>query len=161
MDTSFILYALAFLLVATGIAGLILPAIPGLPLMYGGLLLAAGANGFERIGWVPLLALGILTAISLLVDVLATVAGARRVGASRLALAGSAVGTLAGLFFMPLGLFVGPFAGALAGEYLHGRRLGQAARVGLGTWLGIVLGIAIKLGLAAAMLMVFAIAWFV
>lgn len=161
MDLSFILYALAALLVAAGIAGIILPAIPGVPLMYAGFLLAAGTDGFERIGWVPLLVLGVLTAISLLVDVLSTVAGAQRVGASRLALAGSVIGTLAGLFFMPLGLFVGPFAGALAGEYLHGRKLGQATKVGLGTWLGIVLGIALKLGLAAAMLMVFAIAWFV
>jgi uncharacterized protein YqgC (DUF456 family) len=83
------------------------------------------------------------------------------VGASRLALVGSAVGTVAGLFFMPIGLFVGPFLGALGGEYLHGRKLGQATKVGLGTWLGIVLGVAFKLGLAMTMVAVFAVAWFV
>ena len=60
MDLSFILYALAALLVAAGMAGIILPAIPGVPLMYAGFLLAAGTDGFERIGWVPLLALGVL-----------------------------------------------------------------------------------------------------
>ena len=67
---------------------------------------------------------------------------------------------MVGLFFMPIGLFVGPFLGALGGEYLHGRQLGQATKVGFGTWLGIVLGVAIKLGLAVAMVGVFAIAWF-
>ncbi|MNM60132.1 hypothetical protein D3C81_714030 [compost metagenome] len=67
---------------------------------------------------------------------------------------------MVGLFFMPIGLFVGPFAGALLGEYLHGRKLGQATKVGLGTWLGIVLGVALKLGLAMTMIGLFAAAWF-
>lgn len=161
MDYSFILYLLAALLVIVGIAGVILPALPGLPLVFAGLLVAAWADGFTRVGWLPLVVLGVLTALSIVVDVLATTLGAQRLGASRMALAGSVLGTVAGLFFMPIGLFVGPFLGALFGEYLHGRRLGQATRVGFGTWLGIVLGVALKLGLAVAMLGVFAIAWFV
>ncbi|MHC6218486.1 DUF456 domain-containing protein [Stenotrophomonas acidaminiphila] len=161
MDYSFILYLLATLLVIVGIAGVILPALPGLPLVFAGLLVAAWADGFTRVGWLPLVVLGVLTALSIVVDVLATTLGAQRLGASRMALAGSVLGTVAGLFFMPIGLFVGPFLGALLGEYLHGRRLGQATRVGFGTWLGIVLGVALKLGLAVAMLGVFAIAWFV
>ena len=61
---------------------------------------------------------------------------------------------------MPIGLFVGPFVGALAGELMHGRELQQAAKVGFGTWLGIVLAVVLKLGLACAMLGVFALAWF-
>ena len=161
MDYSFILYLLAALLVIVGIAGVILPALPGLPLVFAGLLVVAWADGFTRVGWLPLVVLGVLTALSIVVDVLATTLGAQRLGASRMALAGSVLGTVAGLFFMPIGLFVGPFLGALLGEYLHGRRLGQATRVGFGTWLGIVLGVALKLGLAVAMLGVFAIAWFV
>ncbi|MGE8280403.1 MAG: DUF456 domain-containing protein [Stenotrophomonas sp.] len=160
MDYSFILYVLGALLVLVGIAGIILPALPGVPLVFVGLLLAAWGDGFERVGWIPLVVLGVLTIISVIVDVIATVAGAQKVGASKLALIGSAVGTIAGLFFMPIGLFVGPFAGALLGEYLHGRHLGQATKVGLGTWLGIVLGVALKLGLAMAMLGVFVAAWF-
>jgi uncharacterized protein YqgC (DUF456 family) len=69
------------------------------------------------------------------------------------------LGSVAGLFFMPIGLFVGPFVGALAGEYWHGRQLQQATKVGLGTWLGIVLGTAAKLALALAMVGLFAAAW--
>ncbi|WP_313400260.1 DUF456 domain-containing protein [Stenotrophomonas sp.] len=160
MDYSFIFYLVAALLVIVGIAGIILPALPGVPLVFVGLLVAAWGDGFERVGWLPLVVLGVLTVISVIVDVIATVVGAQKVGASKLALLGSAIGTVVGLFFMPIGLFVGPFAGALLGEYLHGRQLGQATKVGLGTWLGIILGVALKLGLAMTMLGVFAAAWF-
>lgn len=160
MDHSFIFYLVGALLVLIGIAGIILPALPGVPLVFAGLLVAAWGDGFERVGWLPLVVLGALTIISVVVDVLSTVIGAQKVGASKLALLGSAIGTVVGLFFMPIGLFVGPFAGALIGEYLHGRKLGQATKVGLGTWLGIVLGIAFKMGLAMAMVGVFAMAWF-
>ncbi|TDB27763.1 DUF456 domain-containing protein [Stenotrophomonas sp. ATCM1_4] len=161
MDYSFIFYTVAALLVLTGIAGIILPALPGVPLVFVGLLVAAWTEGFERVGWITLVVLGVLTVISIIIDIISTVIGAKKVGASRLALVGSAVGTVAGLFFMPIGLFVGPFLGALGGEYLHGRKLGQATKVGLGTWLGIVLGVAFKLGLAMTMVAVFAVAWFV
>lgn len=160
MDYSFIFYLVGALLVVVGIAGIILPALPGVPLVFVGLLLAAWGDGFNRVGWLPLVVLGVLTVISIVVDVISTIAGAKKVGASKLALIGSAIGTVAGLFFMPIGLFVGPFIGALAGEYMHGRQLGQATKVGFGTWLGIVLGVALKLGLAITMVGVFALAWF-
>ncbi|KRG67676.1 membrane protein [Stenotrophomonas terrae] len=160
MDYSFIFYLVGALLVLVGIAGIILPALPGVPLVFVGLLLAAWGDGFNRVGWLPLVVLGVLTVISIIVDVISTIAGAKKVGASKLALIGSAIGTVAGLFFMPIGLFVGPFIGALAGEYMHGRQLGQATKVGFGTWLGIVLGVALKLGLAITMVGVFALAWF-
>ncbi len=161
MDYSFIFYLIAALLVIVGLAGIILPVLPGIPLVFVGLLIAAWTEGFERVGWLPLVVLGVLTLISIVVDILSTVVGAQKVGASKKALLGAAIGTVAGLFFMPIGLFVGPFAGAAVGEYLHGRQLGQATKVGLGTWLGIVLGVALKLGLAMAMIGVFAAAWFV
>lgn len=144
-----------------GFAGLILPAIPGVPLVFAGMLLAAWAGDFREVGAVTLVVLGLLTALSVVVDILATVLGAKRVGASRKALVGAMVGTVVGLFFGLLGLFAGPFLGALAGELWHGRQLGQATRVGVGTWLGIVLGSVLKLGLAFAMLGLFAFAWLV
>lgn len=143
-----------------GIAGLILPALPGLPLVFSGMLLAAWAGDFQQVGWVTLVVLGLLTALSIAIDILATLVGAKRVGASRKALIGALVGTVVGLFFGPVGLFAGPFVGALLGELWHGRQLGKAARVGLGTWLGILLGTVLKLGLAFAMLGLFVFAWF-
>jgi uncharacterized protein YqgC (DUF456 family) len=100
----------------------------------------------------------------MLVDFWAAALGAKRVGASRLALLGALLGTVAGVFLGPVGLFVGPFVGALLGQLLHGRslagaKLGHAARVGIGTWIGIVFGIALKLMLAFAMLGLFAWSW--
>jgi uncharacterized protein YqgC (DUF456 family) len=153
MDYSFMYYLIGALLVVAGFLGVVLPALPGLPLVFAGLLLAAWGDGFERVGWLPLAAIGALALLSLLVDFLANVYGAQRLGASPKALWGSVIGTFAGLFFLPVGLFVGPFVGAWAGEYWH-------TRVGLGTWLGILLGAASKLALGFCMLGVFAFAWF-
>lgn len=160
MDLQALYYLLAGLLILVGIAGTVLPALPGLPLVFAGMLLAAWAGNFQDVGWVVLVILGVLTAASVAVDLFATAVGAKRVGASRLAIAGAFVGTFAGLFFGPLGLFTGPFVGALGGELLHGREVRKATRVGFGTWLGIVLGVVLKLGLAFAMLGLFAFAWF-
>ena len=153
-------YALAVVLILIGIAGVVLPALPGLPLVFAGMMLAAWAGDFQQIGWVTLVVLGLLTALSFAADIFSTAIGAQRVGASRKALWGTVIGTFAGLFFMPIGLLAGPFIGALAGELWHGRDVGQAAKVGLGTWLGIVLGVVLKLGLTFAMLGLFVFAWF-
>lgn len=160
MDPTPIYYVLAGLLILAGIVGTVLPALPGLPLVFAGMLLAAWAGNFQEVGWVPLLVLGLLTLLSLGIDFLATSMGAKRVGASKLAVAGAVLGTFAGLFFGPVGLFAGPFVGALGGELIHGREVRKAAKVGFGTWLGIVFGIVLKLGLAFAMVGLFAFAWF-
>lgn len=160
MDIQSLYYVLAVVLILIGIAGVILPALPGLPLVFAGMLLAAWAGDFEQIGWGVLVVLGLLTLLSVGVDFFATLIGAKRVGASRKALLGAVLGTFAGLFFSPLGLFAGPFVGALLGELWHGRQIGQAAKVGLGTWLGILVGVVLKLGLAFAMLGLFLFAWF-
>jgi uncharacterized protein YqgC (DUF456 family) len=160
LDPQSLYYVLAVVLILVGIAGVVLPALPGLPLVFLGMLLAGWAGDFQQIGWGVLVVLGLLTLVSVGVDVFATVIGAKRVGASRKALLGAVLGTFAGLFFGPIGLFAGPFVGALLGELWHSRELGQAAKVGLGTWLGIVVGVVLKLGLAFAMLGLFLFAWF-
>ena len=149
------------MLILVGIAGVILPALPGLPLVFIGMLLAAWAGDFQQISWPALTRLGLLTLVSVVVDFLATALGAKRVGASRKALIGAVIGSLVGLFFGIIGLFAGPFIGALVGELWHSRKLHLAAKVGLGTWLGIVIGTVLKLGLAFAMLGLFVVAWFI
>lgn len=164
MNPQPLLYILAIVLMVIGLIGTILPALPGLPLVFAGMLLAAWTGGFEQVGAGMLAVLGGLTLLSLLIDFWATAVGAKRVGASKLAVIGAVIGTFGGIFFGPIGLFVGPFAGALIGELLHGRKsvqgLGQAARVGFGTWLGIVFAVVLKLTLAFAMLGLFTLAWF-
>lgn len=164
MEAQTALYFLAVLLVVIGLAGTVLPALPGLPLMFAGMLLAAWVGDFQQIGIATVVVLGLLTLLSLGIDFWATAVGAKRVGASRKAVLGAVAGTVVGLFFGPIGIFVGPFAGALAGELVHRRKLGRgdlgdAARIGFGTWLGIVFGVALKLTLAFAMIGLFVLAW--
>src|SRR5690606_13874924 len=150
MEGQTLYYLIALLLVLVGIAGAVLPAIPGLPLVFAGMLLAAWAGGFEQIGIWTLLVLAALTLESIGGDRLAAAAGARCVGASRLVVVCALSGALVGLFFGRPGGFAGPCVGAVCGE-LGARRglasagLGQATRSGVGTWFGIFVGIVLKL----------------
>lgn len=159
MDIQTLYYLIAAALVLLGLAGTILPALPGVPVVFAGMLLAAWANDFEQVGPWTLLVLGLLTLLSVAIDLLATAVGAKRVGASRLALVGAVIGTVAGLFFGVIGLIAGPFIGALVGQLMHDRHLGRATRVGVGTWLGMLVGAVLKVGVLFAMLGVFAVAW--
>lgn len=159
MDTTFILFALAALLILVGLAGTILPALPGLPLVFAGMLLAAWAEDFTRVSAWTMALLALLTLASLAVDIGATAMGAKRVGASKSAMFGAALGTLLGGIFLNIpGLLLGPFIGAMAGELIQGREWRAASKVGFGTWLGLALGTALKLALAFAMLGIFTIA---
>jgi hypothetical protein len=97
--------------------------IPGALLIFIGLLLAAWADGFARVGAVGLSIIGALGLLSWGADFAATVMGAKRVGASPLALAGATIGGLVGLFLGLAGLVLGPFVGAVAGELIARRNL--------------------------------------
>jgi uncharacterized protein YqgC (DUF456 family) len=148
-------YAAAALLVAVGLAGTVLPVLPGALFVFAGLLLAAWADGFAYVGWVALAIIGALGLASMTLDLAASTLGAKRVGASPLALAGATVGALAGLFFGVPGIVFGPFVGAVLGELAARRDLLQAGKVGLGTWLGLLVAAIAKLVLAFAMIAVF------
>ena len=161
METEPVLMLLAVALVVVGVIGTVLPALPGAPLVFLGLLLAAWADHFQKVGWFTLLVLAILTILTFVVDFMAASFGAKRVGASWLALAGAAVGMIVGLFFNIPGLILGPFLGAVLGEYLARRNWAQARRVGFGTWLGMLLGIAGKLALIFTMVGIFVLAYLI
>lgn len=152
------LFVLAGLLIIAGLAGTLLPVLPGIPLMYTGMLLAAWADRFEHIGTFTLVLLGAMCLLALALDFLASLLGAKRVGASGWALLGSAIGTIAGLFFGLVGVLIGPFAGAVAGELIAGGTLRRATSVGFGTWIGLLFGALAKVALAFTMLGVFGLA---
>ena len=156
----FLLWTLAAILVVVGLAGTLLPALPGVPLVFGGLLIAAWIGDFQRIGWPTLMILALLTVLAVGVDLLASLLGAKRVGASKLALFGAAIGSIVGIFFGLVGIFIFPFLGAVAGELIARREMGQAAKVGVATWLGLLFGALAKLALALSMIGVFVIAYF-
>ena len=161
MELQVLWYVLAAALIAVGLAGTIVPVLPGVPVVFAGMLLAAWADGFAHVGTVTLVVLGMLAAIALVIDVIAGLHGARRVGASRQAVVGAALGTIVGLFLGIPGLLVGPFAGALLGELVAGSGMHKATRVGAGAWLGYVLGAVAKLAICFAMLGIFALAFLI
>lgn len=154
-----LLWILAVLLVIVGVAGTVVPMLPGTPIVFAGLLLAAWIDDFARVGSVPLVVLGMLTALSLLVDFAASVLGAQRAGATRAAVTGAALGAVAGLFFGLAGLILGPFAGAFLGQYLATRDFAGSGKAGWGTLVGFIAGSLAKLVLAIAMVVIFAVAY--
>jgi len=156
-----LLWIIAGALVVAGIIGTVAPALPGPVLVFAGLLMAAWIDGFENVGWAPLTVLGVLTALSFVADIVATGAGAKKAGASKQAVIGAAIGTIVGIFFGIIGIFVGPFVGAAAGEFLAKRDLVRAGKVGYATLFGLVIGAAMKIALALAMVGVFVTAYLV
>ena len=153
-----ILWAIAIALILIGVAGTVLPALPGATLVFGGIVLAAWIDQFTRIPVWLIAVLGVLTAISWVVDYAAAALGAKRAGASKLALVGAVVGTLAGIFGGLLGLLFMPLAGAAIGEYVAQRDLRRAGKVGVATWVGLLLGTAAKVAIVFAMIGMFVFA---
>ena len=153
-----ILWGCAIALIAIGVAGTFLPVLPGAILVFAGIALAAWNDDFTRIpGWLLLL-LGVLTVMTWSVDYLAAAMGAKRAGASRQAIIGAAVGTLAGIFSGLWGLLFMPLAGAAIGEYVAQRDARRAGKVGLATWIGMLLGTAVKVAIVFVMVGIFVFA---
>lgn len=155
----FALWMLAWMVVAAGVLGLFLPLVPGPPLIWAGLAMAAAVDGFERVGWGTLAALGLVAGVAVAIDYLAASLGASWLRASRRAGLGAFLGTVVGLFFGLPGLAVGPFLGAAAGEYWAVRDLRRAGRVGAGTWLGLAAAALARVALVALMLAGFVAAY--
>lgn len=155
MDWTILLWILAILIVIGGLAGTIIPALPGVPMVFGGLVLAAWVGGFEKVGMTTIIVLGVLTAVAWLVDFLAASLGAKRLGASPRAFWGAAFGAIIGMFFGIPGVVLGPFVGAVVAEISAGRDMQQAGRAGYGAWLGVVFGTAAKLAIAFLMVGIF------
>jgi len=143
-----------------GLAGLFLPVLPGAALVFAGLAVAAWADDFVYVGWGLLTVLGVLALLTYPADFLASAFGAKRYGASPRAVTGAVIGAVVGIFFGLPGVLLGPFAGAVIGEFSAQRHLGKAGRAGFGATVGIVLGTAAKLAIAFTMLGIFAIARF-
>ena len=156
-----LLWTLAVALIAIGLVGVVLPAVPGTILIFAGLLLGAWADGFTRVGAGTLVVVGLLAAASYGIDFAAAALGAKRLGASRRAMAGAALGTLLGLMFGLPGLIVGPFLGALLGELTSNRDLIRASRMGVAAWIGFAIGMAAKVAVAFLMIGIFLAALFV
>jgi uncharacterized protein YqgC (DUF456 family) len=150
------LFVLAMIIMLIGLAGTILPMLPGLPIMWAGALIYALLTGFEKIGWGYLGAFAVLVAVTTLLDYVANLYGAKKMGASGWGLTGAFLGTFIGLFTGGLiGLRLGSFLGAILGEMVAGRKGSQAFRAGVGTFLGFLGGTLIKFLVGCVMMGVF------
>lgn len=155
MSMDIALYLLAAILIVAGLAGAILPALPGIPMIFGGIWLAAAVDNYRHLGAWWLGGIALLGLFGVIVDLVAATLGAKRVGASRAALWGASLGTLVGMFFGIPGLVFGPFLGALAGELATGTSALRSTHVGVGTWLGLLFGTLVKLVVSFVMVGLF------
>ncbi len=149
------LWILAVALLAVGVAGTVLPALPGAILVLAGIVLAAWIEDFTRVTGVTVAIVTVLAIVSWIVDYVAGVLGAKRAGASKEAIGGALIGTVLGIFTGLWGLIFMPFVGAVAGQYLVDRDLIRARNVGIATWLGMAVGMVAKVSLTFLMIGVF------
>lgn len=153
-----LLWLLSVALILVGVAGTVLPALPGTLLVLAGIVLGAWIDDFSRVGWPALVLVSVLALIAWALDYVAAVLGARRAGASRQAVIGAALGTVAGLFMGLVGVLFMPLLGAALGEYLARRDHGRALHVGVATWLGLMAALVSKVVIAFMMIGVFIVA---
>lgn len=149
------LWIVAVILVIVGLVGTVLPALPGVPLIFVGVLVAAWAENFQRISGLTIAVLAALAVVGVVIDYVAASMSARRAGASRAGIVGAALGTVAGIVTGLWGLLFMPLVGAALGEFIAHRDALRAGRVGAATWVGLLVGTAMKLAIAFTMIGVF------
>ena len=156
--TDTLLWILSVALIAVGLAGIVLPALPGTILVLAGIVLGAWIDDFTRVGPFAVGAVAVLAVLAWAMDYVSAMLGAKRAGASRQAVVGAAVGTVAGIFMGLVGVLFMPLVGAAVGEYMARRNHGMAMRVGIATWLGLMAGMLAKFVLAFMMIGIFIVA---
>jgi uncharacterized protein YqgC (DUF456 family) len=157
MDILF--YVIAAALIVVGLVGAIVPALPGIPLIFGGIWLIAGVDRYHHLGLWWLLGIAFVGAIGVSLDLFAGALGAKRAGASKQAVWGALVGTVIGAFLGLPGLLLGPFVGAVLGELAAGSSGLRSTHVGLSAWLGLIFGTIVKLVSSVVMVALFGAGW--
>ena len=160
MLAEILLIILAFLFVLFGAIGVAVPLLPGVPMAWLGLLFFGYATGFSAITLKVILIFLGFTVLTMILDALMPILGAKKYNASQYGILGSFLGFLFGVMFLgPIGIIIGPFAGVFIGEILSGRTEGEAMRSAKGALIGFLAGSAIKLSLILVMLgfMIFAL----
>jgi hypothetical protein len=153
--TETLLWILSIALILAGLAGMVLPALPGTLLVLTGVVLGAWIDDFSRVGWGTVAAVTLLAVLAWGLDYVAGLLGAQRAGASRQAIIGAALGTVAGIFMGLVGVLFMPLVGAAIGEYLARQDSQRAVKVGVATWLGIMAGLVAKVVIAFMMIGIF------
>jgi uncharacterized protein YqgC (DUF456 family) len=150
-----LLWVLCVALIVLGLAGTVLPLLPGTVLVWGGIVLGAWIDDFARVGTATVVVVSVLAALAWALEYVAGLMGAQKAGASRQALLGAAVGTVVGLFMGLVGVLFMPLVGAAMGEYVARKDQSRAVKVGVATWVGIMVGLIAKVVLAFIMVGIF------
>jgi uncharacterized protein len=145
----------AAILVVIGVLGTFLPVLPGVPIVFLGLLLAAWADHFDKVSVMAMSLIGVMALIAIAIDFFASFITTKKVGASKNAYIGIVIGGLLGIFAGPLGLFFGAAVGALVGELITHKDMRRATTVGLAAGLGFALALIAKVVIVLLMLGVF------
>jgi uncharacterized protein YqgC (DUF456 family) len=156
--TAIALWMFAWGLILVGVAGTVLPALPGTAFVFAGAALGAWIDDFERVSGTTIAVLGALAVLAFVLDYVAGLLGARKAGASRQALVGAAIGTVLGLFMGLVGVLFMPFVGAVVGEYMARRDHAGALKVGVATWVGLMIAMLAKVVIAFVMIGIFVVA---
>jgi uncharacterized protein YqgC (DUF456 family) len=147
---------LTAVLMATGLAGTVLPMLPGSPLIFLGAFIYAWYTGFEPVTWTTLVWLLVLTLVNQTLDFFSSLFGVKKLGGSKWGMTGALVGGILGIFFGGvLGLFLGSFLGAFLLEMIHSRNMGISLKSGVGTVIGLFFGTLGKLVIAMIMIGIF------
>lgn len=161
MWVSILLWIIAIALIVIGLAGTIIPALPGLPMIFFGAWLIGYIDDYQLVGVTPIVTIGILTVIGLIVDWVGQSLGAKKAGATKLGIIGSMIGTFVGIFTGLWGLLFMPLIGAAIGEFIDHQDMIKSGKVGIATWLGMIIGTVVKLGLAFTMVGIIIAAYFI
>lgn len=159
--TSIVLWIFAVIFTISGIIGMILPALPGAPLLLTGIIFAGWAEDFIYLGTWTIVILVLLTILSYIMDFLATAMGAKKFGASPRASIGAVIGAIIGMFFGFIGIVIGPFIGAFIGELTVNSKIRKAGEAGMGAWLGLVIGTAAKIAIGFTMIGIYILVRFI
>ncbi|MFH1976379.1 MAG: DUF456 domain-containing protein [Pseudomonadota bacterium] len=150
-----VLWITAVLLILVGVVGALLPVLPGIPLIFGGILIAAWIGDFQQISALTVVVIAILAVFGIIIDYVAAAVSAKKAGASRQGVIGAAIGTIAGVFTGLWGLLFMPLAGAAIGEFIAHKDMLRAGKIGAATWFGLLVATAVKLAVAFTMVGVF------
>jgi uncharacterized protein YqgC (DUF456 family) len=154
MDLFALILAILFFL--AGLAGILLPALPGTPLIFAGMLVYGILTGFETLDFTFFLLQGIAVALTYVTDYFATAIGTKKFGGSRIASLGSMIGLILGTIVLgPLGLVLGAFLGAVSAELISGKKIESAIKTGIGALIGFLGSTITKLLISIAMIIWF------
>jgi uncharacterized protein YqgC (DUF456 family) len=149
---------LTALFILIGIVGIVIPGLPASPLILIGAVIYGFGFGFGDIGLTTYIILCVLTVLSLIIEYIGSMIGAKGFGATKFGIIGAVLGLIIGFIVGNIwGLILGPFVGAFVGELIRTKHLRESAKAGLGATLGLMGGVMLRFPICVVMIAL--IAW--